>query len=76
MKMEKVQKKICKKALYWLDKAVKNNNVLALRRLGDHYRDGLYPYISKDINKAKEYWKKAADLGNEDARKRLEKIYE
>lgn len=64
------------KALYWLLKAVENNEDLALRRLGDHYRDGLYPYISKDINKAKEYWKKAADLGNEDARKRLEKIYE
>ena len=64
------------KALYWLYKAVENNEVFALRRLGDHYRDGLYPYISKDINKAKEYWKKAAELGNEDARKRLEKIYE
>ena len=64
------------KALYWLYKAVENNEDLALRRLGDHYRDGLYPYISKDINKAKEYWKKAAELGNEDARKRLEKIYE
>ena len=64
------------KALYWLYKAVENNEDFALRRLGDHYRDGLYPYISKDINKAKEYWKKAADLGDEDARKRLEKIYE
>ena len=72
---EGVEKNI-EKALYWLYKAVENNNNIALRRLGDHYRDGLYPYISKDINKAKEYWKKAADLGNEDARKRLEKIYE
>lgn len=70
-----VEKNI-QKALYWLYKAVENNEVSALRRLGDHYRDGLYPYISKDINKAKEYWKKAADLGDEDARKRLEKIYE
>ena len=64
------------KALYWLQKAVENNEESALRRLGDHYRDGLYPYISKDINKAKEYWKKAAELGDEDARERLEKIYE
>lgn len=70
-----VEKNI-QKALYWLYKAVENNEVSALRSLGDHYRDGLYPYISKDINKAKEYWKKAADLGDEDARKRLEKIYE
>ena len=44
----------------YLDKSYKLGNVAASNLIGNMYLNGIYP-LDRDVEKAKEYYKKAAD---------------
>ena len=73
------------KSLQLIIQSAENKNSYAWLYLGDLYRDGVKDYnkgtiLEKNIVLAKDCWRKAIELGNEDikckAEKRLEKIYD
>ena len=79
------------KATTYLMKAAELGSNIAEKIIGDMYRDGkvcftvndsitgnviLYIKSKPNIKKAKEWWKKAAQHGNLQAKKNLEKVYE
>ncbi len=63
------------KAYGWFKKAANQGEIKSYYELGCMYRDGIDGFLSKDIKKAKELWKYAADNGNKDAQEALERIY-
>lgn len=79
------------KATEYIRKSAEMGGALAQLNYGDMFRDGDVWYrtepdsisgesllinVKPDIEKAKEWWKKALKNGNKDAKSRLEKIYE
>ena len=54
------------KAKQWIEKAADAGDLNALRDIAENYEKG-YGGFPLDINKAQEYWRKAAALGSEDA---------
>ena len=61
------------KAYYWLEKAAKSQNNEALNSLGTIYFLGLGK--NKDLKKAEEYYLKADQLGNKEAKLNLAELY-
>ena len=79
------------KATKYIKKAAEQGYSLAEKNYGDMFRDGdvcisvedsitgnmnLYIKSKPNIKKAKEWWEKAAQHGNLQAKKNLEKVYE
>lgn len=60
-------------ALIWYKKAAEKGNSFALCALGEMYLNG--EGVEKDLKKAEEYLRKAAALGDEDAKKLLEENF-
>ncbi len=60
-------------SLGWYMKSAKGNNALAQLKVGDAYLEG--NLLSKDVDKAFEYWNKSAEKHNIDAMKRLRAFY-
>lgn len=61
-----------KKAVYWFSKAAEEGNAYSQCSLGVCYEKG--KGIEKNINKAKEWYKKAANQGHEKAIKKLKEL--
>lgn len=59
-------------ALYWYQKAASQDDINAFLELGIMYKYG--QGTEKDLNKAKEWFQKAADMGNEEAERELLEI--
>ena len=59
-----------KKAYEWFKKAVDNNDAYSNYMLGDIYENGMGD-IKQDNKKAQSYYKKAAELGYEDAKNKI-----
>jgi TPR repeat protein len=62
-------KKDYQKAFYWYLKAADNGNAEAQYNIGDFYKNGFG--VQKDLNKANEYLRKAAMMGNARAKQAL-----
>ena len=62
-----------KESLNWYMKSAKGNDALAQLKVGDAYMEG--NLLSKDAEKAFEYWTKSAENNNIDAMKRLRLFY-
>jgi TPR repeat protein len=62
-----------RESLVWLMKSAKGNDALAQLKVGDAYLEG--NLLSKDIQKAIEYWTKSAEQNNIDSMKRLRTFY-
>ena len=60
------------KAVEWWEKAAKQGSTLALNNLGHAYSTGDLGAVNTE--KAKEYFKKSCELGNEQAREFLQKL--
>ena len=61
-----------KKAVEWWEKAAEQGSTLALNNLGHAYSTGDLGAVNTE--KAKEYFKKSCELGNEQAREFLQKL--
>lgn len=61
-----------KKAVEWWEKAAAQGSTLALNNLGHAYSTGDLGAVNRE--KAKEYFKKSCELGNEQAREFLQKL--
>lgn len=76
------------KALYWLRKvaftmeheernwATVSINGKAHRIIGNLFSTGCPPYLEQNMDSAMYYWKVGAELGDSDAKERLQRIYE
>jgi len=59
-------------AMKWISVAASKQHKKALTFMGYMYETG--ELVGKDVNKAKEYYRKAVELGDERAQKRLDKL--
>lgn len=68
------------KAFFCFRKAYQAKNGYGARSLGDMFRDGIRlnkeEVLTANLDSAMFYWKKAVEYGCEDAKTRIEKIYE
>jgi len=65
-----------KKAIDWYKKSAKAGKVVAMTRLGIMYREGrgVGDDTSKNYNQARDWFTRAADLGDAEAKDNLEKL--
>lgn len=70
------------KAIEWIKKGAEAGDPLAQKNYGDLFLEGVSVNIGShqdyhiDIEQAKYWWRKSAAQGNEEAKERLQKIYE